>query len=79
MAGSQVFVGRAHELSGLRSALDGNTRLLLVVGDAGVGKTRFVAEGLRRAAADGVVIGRGGACRWPRSCRCCRWRRRWVS
>jgi len=30
----------------LRSALDGDTRLLLVVGDAGVGKTLFVTEGL---------------------------------
>jgi DNA-binding CsgD family transcriptional regulator len=49
MPASQVFVGRAHELSGLRSALDGNARLVLVVGDAGVGKTRFVAEGLGSA------------------------------
>jgi len=48
-AGSQVFAGRGHELSGLRSALDANARLLLVVGDAGVGKTRFVAEGLGSA------------------------------
>src|SRR6516225_6680931 len=34
--------------------------MLLVVGDAGVGKTRFVAEGLRRAAGSGVVVARGG-------------------
>ena len=27
----------------------GDTRLLLVVGDAGVGKSRFVREGMRRA------------------------------
>ena len=32
---------------------------MLVVGDAGVGKTRF-AEGMRRAAADGVVAVWGG-------------------
>src|SRR5438045_8359275 len=49
MAGSQVFADRTRELAGLRSALDGRTRLVLVVGDAGVGKTRFVAEGLRLA------------------------------
>ena len=59
MAGSQVFVGRAHELSGLRSALDGNARLVLVAGDAGVGKTRFVAEGLGSA---GGLLTTWGAC-----------------
>jgi hypothetical protein len=59
MASSQVFAGRARELSGLRSALDGNARLLLVVGDAGVGKTRFVAEGLESA---GGLLTAWGAC-----------------
>ena len=34
-------------------------RLLLVVGDAGVGKTRFAAEGMARAAAAGMVVVRG--------------------
>ena len=34
--------------------------MLLVVGDAGVGKTRFVREGLRQAAANGVVAVWGG-------------------
>jgi predicted ATPase len=38
----------------------GEARLLLVVGDAGVGKTRLVTEGMRRAAADGVVSVWGG-------------------
>ena len=33
---------------------------MLVVGDAGVGKTRFAGEGMRRAAADGVVAVWGG-------------------
>jgi ATP/maltotriose-dependent transcriptional regulator MalT len=33
----------------------GDTRLLLVIGDAGVGKTRLVTEGMRRVAAHGVV------------------------
>jgi hypothetical protein len=35
------FVGRERELSRLRVALGGDTRLVLVVGDAGVGKTRL--------------------------------------
>jgi predicted ATPase len=50
-----AFVGREGELSRLRGALGGDTRVLLVVGDAGVGKTRFVGEGLRRAARAGVI------------------------
>ncbi len=45
MAGSVAFVGRARELSSLRGALGADARMLLVVGDAGVGKTRFVWEG----------------------------------
>ena len=60
MAGFAGFVGRDRELSGLRAALEAGTRLLLVVGDAGVGKTRFAREGMRRAAADGVVSVWGG-------------------
>ena len=61
MAGSQVFVGRAHQLAGLRSAFRGHTRLVLVVADAGVGKTRLVTEGLRLATADGLLSA-WGAC-----------------
>jgi predicted ATPase len=38
----------------------GEARLLIVMGDAGVGKTGFVAEGMRHAAADGVVAVWGG-------------------
>ena len=37
------FVGREGELSALLGALGGDARLVLVVGDAGVGKTRFAA------------------------------------
>ena len=59
MAGPVPFVGRAGELSQLLEALGGDVRLVLVVGDAGVGKTRFVAEAMDRAAAAGMVMVRG--------------------
>jgi DNA-binding CsgD family transcriptional regulator len=55
MAGLAGFAGRERELSRLHAALSGDTRLVLVVGDAGVGKTRFAGEGTRRAAAAGMV------------------------
>ena len=54
------FVGRERELSRLEGALGGDARLVLVVGDAGVGKTRFAGEGMRRAAAGGMVCVLGG-------------------
>jgi DNA-binding CsgD family transcriptional regulator/tetratricopeptide (TPR) repeat protein len=59
MAGPAGFVGREGELSRLLGALAGNARLVLVVGDAGVGKTRFVTEGMDRAGAAGMVMVRG--------------------
>ena len=59
MAGLAAFVGRERELSLLRTALGGDARLVLVVGDAGAGKTRFVTEGMDRAAAAGMVMVRG--------------------
>lgn len=59
MAGLVAFVGREYELSCLMGALGGGARLVLVVGDAGVGKTRFVGEGMARAAAMGMVMVRG--------------------
>jgi predicted ATPase len=60
MAGTGVFVGREGELSRLRSALAERARLVLVVGDARIGKTRFVSEGLARAAASGMSVISGG-------------------
>ncbi len=48
------------ELSRLRAVVGGDARLLLVMGDAGVGKTRLVTEGMRRVAVDGVVSIWGG-------------------
>jgi DNA-binding CsgD family transcriptional regulator len=54
-----AFIGRESELARLLAAVTGDTRLLLVSGDAGVGKTRFAAEGMTRAAATGVVAVRG--------------------
>src|SRR5215472_5970442 len=60
MAESAGFVGREGELSRLQTALGGDTRMVLVVGDAGVGKTRFAGEGMRRAAFSGLVPVWGG-------------------
>ena len=59
MAGPAALVGRERELSRLLGALGGDARLVLVVGDAGVGKTRFAGEGMARAAAAGMVMVRG--------------------
>jgi hypothetical protein len=59
MVAPVAFVGRERELSRLLAALAGDARLVLVVGDAGVGKTRFAGEGMARAAAAGTVAVRG--------------------
>jgi DNA-binding CsgD family transcriptional regulator/tetratricopeptide (TPR) repeat protein len=59
MAGPVAFVGRESELSHLLRVLAGDIRMVLVVGDAGVGKTRFAGEGMARAAAAGMVTVRG--------------------
>jgi DNA-binding CsgD family transcriptional regulator/tetratricopeptide (TPR) repeat protein len=58
--GSVVFVGRGRELDRLQDALAGDVRLLLVVGDAGMGKTRFAGEGMRRAVGGGAIALWGG-------------------
>src|SRR5262245_1611760 len=59
MAGPVAFVGREGELSRLVGALGGDARLVLVIGDAGVGKTRFAREGMARAATGGMVVAWG--------------------
>jgi DNA-binding CsgD family transcriptional regulator len=59
MTEQAAFVGREDELRRLMTALGGDARLVLVVGDAGVGKTRFAEEGMTRATAAGMVVARG--------------------
>jgi predicted ATPase len=59
-AGTGVFVGWEGELSRLQSALAERARLVLVVGGAGIGKSRFVAAGLARARTGGLVAVSGG-------------------
>jgi hypothetical protein len=61
VGGSAAFVGRDRELARLRAVVGGGeARLLLVVGDAGVGKTGLVTEAMWRVAADGAVVVWGG-------------------
>ncbi|MEV4510908.1 AAA family ATPase [Dactylosporangium sp. NPDC049525] len=55
MTRTAAFVGRRRELVILDSAFGGASRLVLVVGDAGVGKSRLVGEALRRARAAGAL------------------------
>jgi predicted ATPase len=57
-----AFVGRAGELAGFRRALAGDARLVLVVGDAGVGKSRLARESMRRAGAEAGVVSVWGGC-----------------
>src|SRR6185369_11252478 len=63
-ATSRVFVGRRRELAALRVGLDdavgGRGRFFLVVGEAGIGKTRLVEELARE------VTDRGGIALWGR-------------
>jgi DNA-binding CsgD family transcriptional regulator len=55
MGRSAAFVGREAEFARLDEAVARGGQLVLVTGDAGIGKSRLVAEGLRRAAGSGVV------------------------
>jgi predicted ATPase len=62
---SPVFVGRAEELDVLVSAADaaasGQPALVLVGGEAGVGKSRLVAEAATRLSDDGWLVLQGGS------------------
>src|SRR5438552_19128751 len=71
-----VFVGRHRELvelrAGLEDAVTGRGRFFLVVGEAGIGKTRLVEELAREAAERGQLVlwgrcwqGGGAAPDWP--------------
>src|SRR6266481_4808163 len=60
MAGSAGLVGRERELARVRAALGGDARLVLVAGDAGIGKTRLVKEAMRLGAAEGMLPLWGG-------------------
>ena len=61
---SPTLVGRVEELQLLeaarRRAADGDPAVVLVGGEAGVGKTRLVAELTARCAADGMRVLYGG-------------------
>jgi DNA-binding SARP family transcriptional activator/tetratricopeptide (TPR) repeat protein len=58
--GRHALIGRAHELEVLEEywdeAIGGTRQLVLVSGDAGIGKTRLAAELGRRAHDDGALI-----------------------
>jgi transcriptional regulator with XRE-family HTH domain/tetratricopeptide (TPR) repeat protein len=51
-----AFVGRPEELARLRSAWERHTRVVLVFGEAGAGKTRLVGEFARGVAGDASVL-----------------------
>ncbi|MBE0610185.1 MAG: AAA family ATPase, partial [Dehalococcoidia bacterium] len=55
------FVGRERELTALQAMLDetalrGSGRVVLISGEPGIGKTRLLAEGAERAAAQGWLV-----------------------
>src|SRR4029079_9789083 len=52
------FLGRASELSAVRQHLGGLGAVVLIEGDAGIGKTRFLAEILAERAGVRVVHAR---------------------
>jgi hypothetical protein len=64
MAAGSVFIGRAAELGRLDAALDraghGQPQVLLLAGEAGVGKTRLLAAFADRARGRGVRVLAGG-------------------
>jgi DNA-binding CsgD family transcriptional regulator/tetratricopeptide (TPR) repeat protein len=62
---SQTLIGRTDQVAALTAALDaaaaGESRIVLVSGDAGIGKTRLVHEAVDRARAAGTLTATGGA------------------
>jgi transcriptional regulator with AAA-type ATPase domain len=68
------FVGRSRELRVAARALDaarrGSGGLLLVTGEAGIGKTRFCREVTARAHRSGLAVAWGAAGRTGRRRRC---------
>ena len=76
VSSSKTFVGRQAEMAslstGLCRALEGNPQTFLLMGEAGMGKTRMIEEFAHRAAAQGasVLVGRcreeeGAPAFWP--------------
>jgi DNA-binding SARP family transcriptional activator len=65
------FVGRAPELARVAEAweavADGGSRLLLVAGEAGIGKTRLAEQAVRLAGATGGVVASAGCYEVERS------------
>src|SRR5918999_3192 len=61
---SSIFVGRVPErarlVAGLDAASSGEPGLILLGGEAGIGKTRLVDEFMSIARAEGALAGRGG-------------------
>jgi hypothetical protein len=61
---SRQLVGRTDQLAALRSATDavavGESRVILIAGDAGIGKTRLVTEAAEQARGGGFVVAVGG-------------------
>ena len=61
---SPTLIGRGHELDRVAAALagarDGRPAFVLVAGEAGVGKTRFIREVAARARAVGGQVLEGG-------------------
>jgi DNA-binding CsgD family transcriptional regulator/tetratricopeptide (TPR) repeat protein len=61
---SRQLVGRADELAGLhavrQAAAEGEVRVVLLSGDAGIGKTRLVSAAIDQARRDGFIAALGG-------------------